>query len=249
MAEITHFPAKSVELLPTTPVLAIGGSGAWDDNTVADAKVIKVGAVYHMWYNGNDVATVTNKIGHATSFDGITWTKDPANPVLSGSSGWDSVENQSPGVFYDPATGIFHMWYVGDSGDESNEALGYAYSLDGTNWTKGANNPVLIKVGDEFIGDTLDAYKDGNTFRVLYGHFDLSGAAERDIYEATVTVPDIGGTIPDGGGPGAGKVFLPAVSSAATNPVIPTATPTAVQESPSVTVTPTAIATATAVHP
>jgi ribosomal protein L40E len=51
-----------------------------------------------MWYTSGPVSGIGSKIGCATSTDGIAWTKDANNPILSvGSSGvWDAggVENQ-----------------------------------------------------------------------------------------------------------------------------------------------------------
>jgi hypothetical protein len=170
----------------TNPVLDQGGVGAWDEEGVADAKVMKIANVYHMFYASDTGSGIS--IGHATSSDGIDWTKDPANPVFEGSgSGWDSWDAQSPGVLRDGS--LFHMWYVGDPNDNANEALGYAYSADGVTWVRGPNNPVLSKPGtaNVYVGDTVDAYRDGNTYRVLYGYFNFNAAARREIHEATVT--------------------------------------------------------------
>jgi hypothetical protein len=180
----------------SNPVLNQGGSGAWDEEGVADAKVMKVGSTYHMFYASDRGDGIC--IGHATSSDGITWTKDAANPVFEGAvSGWDSGDTQSAGVTYDAITGVFHMWYAGDNLDQGEEAIGYASSIDGTTWTRGPNNPVLTKPGtaNVYIGDTVDAYADLQSgkpvYRVLYGHFDFNGAAERNIYEAYVITSDI----------------------------------------------------------
>ncbi len=43
--------------------------------------VVFDGSEFHMWYwlGGS---SGRNRIGHATSPDGVTWTKDPLNPVL-----------------------------------------------------------------------------------------------------------------------------------------------------------------------
>ena len=45
---------------------------------------------FHMWYGAWNGSSTENRIGHATSLDGVTWTKDPLNPVLTMESGaWD----------------------------------------------------------------------------------------------------------------------------------------------------------------
>ena len=73
-------------------VLDVGTSGAWDDNRVERACVIKDGAVYKMWYSGHNGSNY--QIGYATSNDGFIWEKHPGNPVLTaGSSGrFDEIE-------------------------------------------------------------------------------------------------------------------------------------------------------------
>jgi hypothetical protein len=69
-----------------TPVIEKGVAGQWDaDGPVTDC-VKKVGNDYHMWYENN----AGTQIGYAVSYDGITWNKSLANPVLSPTPGtWD----------------------------------------------------------------------------------------------------------------------------------------------------------------
>ena len=80
------------------------------------------------------------RIGHATSTDGLIWTKDPANPVLVADAGtWDNPRVDFPTVIFDGST--YHMWYSG--GSMYSWKIGYATSTDGSNWTKDPSNPVL----------------------------------------------------------------------------------------------------------
>jgi len=76
-----------------------------------------------MWYTGNDGAD--QRIGYATSSDGVDWTKDANNPVLDlGSAGsWDDVHVFIPWVIDDGST--FHMWYTGNDGTNLLR-IGYA---------------------------------------------------------------------------------------------------------------------------
>ncbi len=90
------------------PVLDVGPNGAWDDVWISSPSVIFDGSEYHMWYSGYDGIFENIKIGHASSADGIIWTKDPSNPVLT-SGTWDYPRVDSPEVFFDGAE--FHMWY------------------------------------------------------------------------------------------------------------------------------------------
>ena len=66
----------------SNPVLQPGGLFAWDQLGIYDASVLIVDGTYRMWYSGVD-GSATFRIGHATSPDGIVWTKDPASPVLN----------------------------------------------------------------------------------------------------------------------------------------------------------------------
>ena len=63
------------------PVLTAGAFGDWDQKHVGNAMVIKDGSIYKMWYAGTDAKGV-ERIGYATSKDGIAWTKYANNPVL-----------------------------------------------------------------------------------------------------------------------------------------------------------------------
>jgi hypothetical protein len=60
------------------------GPSSWDGYHVFSPGVVFDGVSYHMWYTGA-WGYGTNlggfQIGYATSPDGISWTKDPANPV------------------------------------------------------------------------------------------------------------------------------------------------------------------------
>ena len=121
------------------PVLTPGKAPSWDDEWICHPHVLFDGTIYHMWYNayGGDLI----KIGHATSPDGIIWTKDAHNPVLIPGvyTSWDYPRAEMPSVIYDGTT--FHMWYTGGAFLEWR--IGYATSPDGSDWTKYDHNPVL----------------------------------------------------------------------------------------------------------
>ena len=96
---------------PDNPVVVPGSSGEWDEEFIAPGSVIYYDNTYHMWYGGGKFA-VNGSIGHATSPDGITWTKDTNNPVLSkGQVGdWDENNLQCGGVLV--IDSIFHISIV-----------------------------------------------------------------------------------------------------------------------------------------
>jgi predicted GH43/DUF377 family glycosyl hydrolase len=94
------------------PVLQPGEEGTWDAGALGSMSVLKVGDIFHMYYEAWGVRSEkewdaaeyeTLKIGHATSKDGIHWTKDPNNPVLpQGEKGeWDATGVWDPYVIYE----------------------------------------------------------------------------------------------------------------------------------------------------
>jgi predicted GH43/DUF377 family glycosyl hydrolase len=143
---------------PSNPIFGLGTSPAWDDTKVYMASVIFNGTAYKMWYTGNNGPN--DRIGYATSPDGISWTRYAGN-LCSGTSGdgcvfdkgspgsWDSVAVRKPTVVYYGAT--YHLWYSGLDG--ANWRIGYAISPDGITWTRYASNSCLGTSGDGCVLD------------------------------------------------------------------------------------------------
>jgi predicted GH43/DUF377 family glycosyl hydrolase len=127
------------------PVLGLGAGGEWDDAYVGWMQVLFIDGIYHMWYTGRDGAI--NQIGHATSADGISWEKDPGNPVLTvGATGaWDDRELWNPDVYFDGY--LFHMWYGGSQETHDEWRIGYAVSIDGSSWQKISTKEPVMDVG------------------------------------------------------------------------------------------------------
>jgi hypothetical protein len=90
--------------------------------------VVKVGSIYHMFYDGVDlpIATSPIHIGHAFSSDGLNWTKYSGNPILSPGNGsaWDGYRLSSMSVIF--RAGRFHMWYSGLESGSQYWQTGYA---------------------------------------------------------------------------------------------------------------------------
>ena len=120
------------------PVFATGPEGSWDDFRVAMGSIIVKDNIYHMWYAGCDGTKISywygSNIGYATSTDsGVTWIKYPSPVLVTGPTGeWDDYSVFSPWVISDNDT--LKMWYDGFRTDA--DGIGYAWSLDGINWTK-----------------------------------------------------------------------------------------------------------------
>ena len=99
----------------SSPVLMPGDGGEWDEEGIYSVNVIKEDDVYNMWYSAGLLGEI-HKIGHATSPNGTTWTKDASNPVLQPYPGqWDEANVSAPSIL--PLTGKLRMWYEGIGGN------------------------------------------------------------------------------------------------------------------------------------
>ena len=117
----------------------------WDKPSEAQLKnvyaptVIKNGDLYQAWYI--DVGVPTWPVRQATSSNGRDWTvlKDP---VLQVDQEWEKNRLFYPHVLM--VDGVYLMWYGSYwNGHPNMTAVGCAVSLDGRNWTKHPDNPVL----------------------------------------------------------------------------------------------------------
>ena len=121
------------------PVLLPSGDPThWDGMYSYRACVIATASGFHMWYAGanadNSIGTYyAHGIGHASSTDGLNWTKDPDNPVfhVTDGVGWRDVRTYTPWVLFDAnqfsghgAAVNWKMWFTGRTG--SNYTIGYA---------------------------------------------------------------------------------------------------------------------------
>jgi hypothetical protein len=156
------------------PVLGISAdqtisAGRFDAGQVMGPEVLHDGQRWLMWYTGMGLDRHESgfgyyRIGAATSFDGIDWTRiDGNSPIFDvgsvGSS--DSVQVATPSVLRD-ADG-YRMWYAAWS-PEFNHTISSARSSDGIRWTKddggrpvnGLNpsiafGPAVCRIGGEYL--------------------------------------------------------------------------------------------------
>lgn len=82
------FPKELVNWVPLSekPVFQGAGDNAWDRKIRERGYILVEGDTFHLWYTGyNDDRSPKRLLGHATSPDGLRWSRDPANPIFSGS--------------------------------------------------------------------------------------------------------------------------------------------------------------------
>ena len=110
--------------IPENPVFAGTGRDTWD-RKIRERGYILVGddGTYHLWYTGYAAdRPPTMSLGHATSRDGIHWTRDPANPIFTGSWVEDVCVVQHDGAYFMFAEG-------------KNDIAHLLTSPDGRKWT------------------------------------------------------------------------------------------------------------------
>lgn len=151
------------------PLLVAGDSGEWDSQYRGQVAILKEASGYKMWYAGSDGGA--RQVGYATSTDGVNWETHAGNPVLAtGSPGsWDDTITSGPAIIKDG--GLYKMWYHGCNSNYTACSIGYATSPNGVDWTKYANNPVLIGSADSWDSAILTSpavIKNGNTYLMWY---------------------------------------------------------------------------------
>lgn len=176
----------------SNPVLTVGTALAWDETIVGDPFVILDGSTWHLFYSGFSTTANLTKIGHATSSDGTTWTKDAGNPVLSvGTSGvWDDKFTQKPHVVL--VSGTYYLFYSGQKASNSATGLGYATasSLSGP-WTKYGSNPIII-ADQSYEGtyvDTPSVIYDSGTWKLWYSADTVIAGEPKNWAYATASSP------------------------------------------------------------
>jgi len=116
------------------PVFEGTGVESWDKKIRERGWILKVGDVYHLWYTGyNDARSPTRLLGHATSKDGIQWSRDEANPI-------------KPGLWVEDMCVVRNgeLFYMFAEGDKDRAHL--LTSKDGVHWTE--KGPLDIRMVD-----------------------------------------------------------------------------------------------------
>jgi hypothetical protein len=141
-------PKKSIALVESKdgvawgePAIVLGPNAETDwEGELNRPGVVHRADGFHMWYTGQ--ARGKSWIGYSTSPDGKVWTRADAKPVLAADKPWEKVTVMCPDVMWDAEAKLFRMWYSGGEQYEP-DAIGYATSPDGKNWTKHDGNPIF----------------------------------------------------------------------------------------------------------
>jgi predicted GH43/DUF377 family glycosyl hydrolase len=137
--------------------------------------------LYKMWYSGHDQNVVGhNRIGYATSEDGIHWDRSESNPVLNLGVPGSFDDDQVLYPYVRKVGGIYHMYYVGMKAS-IEFGIGHAISEDGEHWERDnlpGNKPVLTPGDagewDNFLVNAMAVLHDGGYFNMWYSGSDAS---------------------------------------------------------------------------
>lgn len=170
-------------------VLQRGNPDEWDGEFIESpaAYYDPASGIHAIIYTGQDTIGWI-RLGLAVSPDGFNWIKWPLNPILSpGISGsWDDMFVAVPALI---RTGdIFEMWYSGVPfiGQFDSVFVGYAVSVNGTDWIKYPGNPVLkVAPGDSGGFWAVDIVWDTISDQYLMWYEDGYKSGSQAIYLAT----------------------------------------------------------------
>ena len=114
------FPASIVawEPVAANPLFKGEGGDAWDRDIRERGWIRREGDTYHLWYTGYNHAKSPDRfLGHATSPDGLAWTRDPANPIHDSSWVEDVCIVREGGIEYLFAEGTNDRSHLMESSD------------------------------------------------------------------------------------------------------------------------------------
>lgn len=166
------------------PVLRVGDAGAWDELELKYPAVHFDGATYRMWYSGRSDRARCNRVGLATSADGVNWTKYEANPITlpDQADGTGAISRCVTGSYYDwtPGTviqtdGIFTMFSWRPS-----SFIWAATSADGINWVRKGDGGT-IPAG---LSSSASVVLDGSTYRVWFNKASTFATGSTTVIES-----------------------------------------------------------------
>lgn len=181
-----EFPRELVAWRPSpaNPVFRGAGGDAWDRKIRERGWIDVENGMYRLWYTGyNEDRSPTKYLGHATSPDGIHWTRNPANPIFTQS--W--VED----VNVLRRDGVYHMFAEGK--DDIAHRLS---SPDGLHWREEERLDIRLgngqPLGPGAYGTPTVWYEDG-TWSLFYERGDqgvwLATSKDRKVWRNVQDTP------------------------------------------------------------
>jgi hypothetical protein len=161
---ISHDEGISFKRIGPGPVLA---ASLHEPCLVGDGFVRQVGGTYHMWhifgtgwkrYAPGSEPDRTYKIGHATSPDGVEWTKEDGRQIVTDILGDDESQALPTVITID---GRHHMFFCYRhsfdfrTNSERGYRIGHAWSDDLHDWTRDDSSMPLAPTPGEWDSEML----------------------------------------------------------------------------------------------
>ncbi|MEI8378986.1 MAG: glycosylase [Planctomycetota bacterium] len=147
------------EPLAANPVFTGAGDGNWDVKIRERGWIIRDSRQWRMWYTGYDGTRPGKKmLGYATSRDGLTWTRHPANPIHS--------EHWVEDICIVPHQKTLYMFAEGEQ-----DRAQLLTSNDGLTWTRVGRIDVRLKNGEPMPDGpygTPTAWHEDGTWNLFY---------------------------------------------------------------------------------
>jgi len=125
----------------------------WENRTLMCPHVLwdEKEEIFKMWYSGGETYE-PNAIGYATSPDGISWQKHPANPIfVPNPENLYEQERVAAGQVMQVDDGYL-LFYIGFE-DIDTARICVAKSPDGiTRWKRSSHNPIIAPEKDKWDG-------------------------------------------------------------------------------------------------
>lgn len=150
--------------------------GQWDSGCIRLGNVFKVGSVYYLYYHANSEfipgpvwygGSGDNAFGLATSTDGLTWVRNPGNPIFE--HGGDESAIEDPVVIRVDST-HWYMYYNYRTGGLTLPGIRMATSSDGVTWSRISVQNVLKTGG---VGTWDHEYIEHSQIYYIGGHYVL----------------------------------------------------------------------------
>lgn len=139
------------------------------------------------FYNGDDAGVGKYAIGMAHSIDGVTWVRDPRNPILTFGATWEDDHVKEPKCLI--VDNVLYLYYVGYNG--AAYQVGLARSWDyGKTWVRYASNPVIALGSADEWDDAVCRFP-----VVLYDADDVAAKRFKLWYAGEETKDAAGGAI------------------------------------------------------
>ena len=180
---ISHDNGLTFQRIGDGPVLA---ASLHEPYLVGDVFVKVINGIFHMWYifgtgwkkfSPESMPDRTYKIGHATSKDGIEWTKEEARSIIPDRIGADESQALPTVISIGQR---HHMFFCYRESFDFRQTkgrgyrIGHAWSDDLLNWTRDDKNPQLEGSPGEWDSD-MQCYPhvfecDGKVFLLYNGN-------------------------------------------------------------------------------